>query len=168
MRGPVLWIVGAAAFCAVSVGFALSGATGAIHVDVGGLSTPTSGTSPLSVLAAPDAPYIASALLARPVFSPSRSRPIESSGEIAAPPPPPPPGRQEPLAAPSYVVGGVIVAPGIRKTLLRQDGGEAGAWLRHGESTPDGWTVAFIAPDRVVVERLGQHFDLVIPGRTAP
>lgn len=89
-------------------------------------------------------------LLARPVFLPSRTI------AMAAPPPPPAvaPAAEvvDTTPDPDYSIGGVIITPQIRKTLLRANGGERGQWLSEGELI-QGWTISSINSDRVLFAR---------------
>jgi hypothetical protein len=155
------------AACALSVHFAVSSVTGEMAPSPALAETPPDASAPPAPLADSGLPAFAPrALIERPLFSPTRTPRREAEVAAVEPPPPPPPPQQESVDPPSYVVGGVVVAPGVRKALLRQDEREPGSWYEHGDTTNEGYTVSFIAPDRVVVERQGHHFDLAIAGRS--
>jgi hypothetical protein len=117
-------------------------------------------TAPVSILAAlqPSGPAALApdTLATRPLFSPSRRRHVE-------PPPEPEPARVEEPAPvstvppPTYIIGGVIVAPDVRKTLLRREPREPGRWLSQGEITQDGWTIVSVRADGIVLGQGGQE-----------
>jgi hypothetical protein len=117
-------------------------------------------TAPASILAAlqpnGSAAFAPETLASRPLFSPSRRQHVE-------PPPEPEPARVEEPAPvltvppPAYIIGGVMVAPDVRKTLLRREPREPGRWLSQGEITPDGWTVVSVRADGVVLGQGGQE-----------
>jgi hypothetical protein len=121
----------------------------------------------LAALAGSDSPaYEPGLLVTKPLFSPSRTPPAPP---VAAPPPepePPPPVRVEERPPPRYIVGGVIVSPALRKTLLRKQKREPGQWLSQGEKTREGWTVATISPDEVILTRGERRH--TIPVHTTP
>ncbi|GEO17699.1 hypothetical protein MAE02_53950 [Microvirga aerophila] len=107
--------------------------------------------------------FVPDALVARPLFSPSRRQaaqiepmvepPVEVAS-VASPPEEPPP---------SYIVGGLIVSAEVRKILLRREQREAAKWLSQGDVTGEGWTVVSIKTDGAILEREGREF--VVPFR---
>jgi hypothetical protein len=138
--------------------------SGSVHLAWGSVSdtvtteqTEQAGAGPLPMLAAlqqsEEIAFAPDALVARPLFSATR-RPratvdpvVEPTPEIVsiAPPPEEPP--------PVYIVGGVIVSTGVRKILLRRELREPAKWLSQGEMTGEGWTIASIRSDGVVLKR---------------
>jgi hypothetical protein len=107
------------------------------------------------------------ALLARPVFSPTRSAqraapPPEPVDVVAEEPPPAPPQVQPP----SYIVGGIVITPTARRTLLRTQPREPGRWVGQGEMTAEGWTVSSVEREAVLLDRDGSSFTLLLQGRS--
>lgn len=94
--------------------------------------------------------FQAEMLIKRPLFSPSRRPPVNVASESASIEPP---AQADTESAPTYLIGGVIVSPGLHKTLLRKQHREAGRWLNLGETTDEGWTVALINSDGVTFAR---------------
>ena len=95
-------------------------------------------------------------LINRPLFSPSR-RPVNVAPELASTEPA---AQTDSEPAPAYLIGGVIVSPGLHKTLLRKQPRETGRWLKLGETTDEGWTVALINSDGVTFARGGRKVTL--------
>ena len=101
----------------------------------------------------------AGAMLARPLFSPTRR-----------PPPPPPSAALPPLSAPdpsrpstpNIALSGVIVGPGGGVALVRGPRNAAPVRVRLG-ATVEGWTVAEIRPRAVVLHRDGQSATVDLP-----
>lgn len=101
------------------------------------------------------------ALITRPIFTPSRMppqivsppEPMETATELAPPAPPP-------VEPPSYIVGGVVITPADRKTLLRTQPRERGQWVGQGETTAEGWRVSAVEHEAVVLDRDGSSFTL--------
>jgi hypothetical protein len=107
-----------------------------------------------------DTGFTPDALIIRPLFSASR-RPRARVEPVPEPPPQvvsiaPPPEEPPPV----YIVGGVIVSSGIRKILLRREPREPAKWLNQGEMTGEGWTIASIRADAVVLERGGREVEM--------
>ena len=106
-------------------------------------------------------PGLAGAMLARPLFSPTRR-----------PPPPPVSAALQPLSppvpslpsAPNVALSGVIVGPGGGGVaLVRGPLDPAPVRVRLG-GTVDGWTVAEIRPRAVVLRRDGRSATVDLPG----
>ena len=114
-------------------------------------------------------PFEPDALLNRPVFSPTRTRslpivtPPAPDQSVQAETPPPPPA----IVPPTYLVGGVIVARGKHRALLRTEKREKGRWFAQGETTAEGWRLASVEPNAMVLERGGHSFTLPLQGRTS-
>ena len=106
-------------------------------------------------------------LINRPLFSPSRRPPANVAPELASAEPAAPIDTEP---APAYLIGGVIVSPGLHKTLLRKQPRETGRWLKLGETTDEGWTVALINSDGVTFARGGRKVTLSLytRGRERP
>jgi len=121
----------------------------------------------LAVLLKTDTPHLkADALLLRPIFAPSRmarqpAPPPEPVEPVASEPPPAPP----PIEPPSYIVGGVVITPANRKTLLRTQPRERGQWVGQGETTAEGWRVSAVEHEMVVLDRDGSSFTLPLQRR---
>jgi hypothetical protein len=157
-------LVKAGAVCAL---VALS--TGSVHLAWGSVAHPlpavsldpkpseTSGML-VALQAGGETNFAPNALLARPLFSPSRRQPVqaepivETPAEVVSVAPAP----EEP--PPSYIVGGLVVSAEVRKILLRREQREAAKWLSQGDMTGEGWTIVSIKPDGVVLERGGREF----------
>ena len=99
-------------------------------------------------------PGALSAVLARPLFSPSRRPPAEAE---AAPPAP----LQEPARA-VWRVEGVIDAGGTRRAILRREGAAAGIHAAEGD-TVEGWTLRSISADRVIL--VSPAGETILPAR---
>lgn len=89
-------------------------------------------------------------LINRPLFSPNRRPPVNAAPELASADPA---AQTDTEPAPAYLIGGVIVSAGLHKTLLRKQPRETGRWLKLGETTDEGWTVALINSDGVTFAR---------------
>jgi hypothetical protein len=81
---------------------------------------------------------------------------------VAVEPPPAPPQ----VPPPSYIVGGIVITPTARKTLLRTQPREPGRWVGQGEMTAEGWTVSSVEREAVLLDRDGTSFTLLLQGRT--
>lgn len=93
--------------------------------------------------APPDVDALIAGILARPLFSPSRQPPDTTAREQSAK------TEREPLQLPGRLEGTAIL-PGEREALFAQAGGKPLA-VKEGQDI-DGWTVASIAADRVVLK----------------
>jgi hypothetical protein len=70
------------------------------------------------------------------------------------------------MPPPSYIVGGIVITPTTRKTLLRTQPREPGQWVGQGEMTAEGWTVSSVERETVLLGRDGSSFTLLLQGRT--
>ncbi|HSA80700.1 MAG TPA: hypothetical protein VLE23_07735 [Geminicoccaceae bacterium] len=108
---------------------------------------------PPQAVASPAALDLFSAVIERPVFSPTR-RPAEE-------PPPPAPERAPVVQNPRFSLVGIIISEMGRFVLAMPEGGVGGV-MRVGEGRSiDGWTVARVEPDRAVF-RQGETENLMI------
>lgn len=90
----------------------------------------------------PNVDALAAEILERPLFSPSRQPPDNAPmGEAAK-------TEKEPLKLPGRLEG-TAVLPGIREALFEREGDKPLA-VKEGQ-TIDGWTIASIQPDRVIL-----------------
>ena len=87
----------------------------------------------------------------RPVFAPTR-RPPSQAAQAAGP---------QAADAVSIELIGTLTGPGGRHALLRVRETQVGVWVGVGEST-EGWRVASIAKDSVIVEAAGQSLELTL------
>jgi hypothetical protein len=121
----------------------------------------------LAALAGSDSPaYEPGLLVTKPLFSPSRTPPGPPVAAAPEPEPEPAPVVVEEQPPPRYIVGGVIVSPALRKTLLRKQPREPGQWLSQGEKTRDGWTVATISPGEVILTRGERRHSIPVHARS--
>ena len=158
-------VAAAAALTALSMHFAYARIVDPLLS--GGFAKPPSPEPPLALdvlTTEPDAPFRATALASKPLFMPGRAPP-------AAPAPPPPPtvvSRPEPPPPPppAYVVSGIVISAGIRRVLLRTDPA-SGQWLSQGQVTKEGWTVAVVEPDTVILRHGKRELALSPPGRSS-
>jgi hypothetical protein len=158
-------VAAAAALAGLSVHFAY-----ACLVDPlmsGGFAAPASSEPPIALdvlTAKPDAAFQATVLASKPLFMPSRAPPAA----IAPPPPPAVVSRPEPPPPPppAYLVSGIVISAGIRRVLLRTDPA-SGQWLSQGEVTKEGWTVAVVEPDTVILRHGKRELALSPPGRSS-
>jgi hypothetical protein len=89
------------------------------------------------------------ALLAKPLFVSTRQPfkfEIPVPGVAA-------PGPIELPQLPHYRVGGVMISPQSSKVLLRVPNVDGGRWLSEGDLTPEGWSVASIKGNQVLLAR---------------
>jgi len=152
---------------AVALGVLVSLAAASVHVAWGGVAAPVSarwsevpsGSEVAAILPALYAQktvaFSPDALVTRPLFSPDRKsrikvEPVPEPQTFEPPAPPLPP------APPSYLVDGIMVSGEIRKTLLRRRPREPGQWLNQGDTTQEGWTIASIKADGIVLEQGGR------------
>jgi hypothetical protein len=166
MRLTALLVAIAAA--AGSLHFAWAGIFGPLPVRADVIRTETA-PAVLAVLRAGDPPpFEPAALVARPLFSPSRSPPVPTPASVVpeAPPAPVLAVSLEQPPDPAYVVGGVVISPAFRKVLLRAEGWAKGRWLREGESTPEGWTVSQISAAKVILARAKRELSLPLRHHT--
>lgn len=103
-------------------------------------------------------------LIAKPLFSPTRTRPaartpIMVAQTVEAPPPPPP---VTPRPVPNYTMGGVLISAAGRKVLLRKHKGDRGWWIGEGKSTADGWKVLTVTAENVNLSCDGQEVVLFL------
>lgn len=113
----------------------------------------------------PDEPNVVrpDQLIARPLFSETRSPPV-----LAAAPEPAPVIASSPPeeGLPAYRLAGVVLSASVRKTLLRS-AGRSGQWMSQGERTSDGWSIATIGEDAVVLVRGDRAVTLSMERRAA-
>lgn len=90
----------------------------------------------------------------RPLFSPTRRKPVPVATNEPAPIVEPAPAPKESISPklPAPQLLGVSVTQTIPKALLLANGKQEANWLRNGE-TVDDWTVAAIAKDEVTLQR---------------
>jgi hypothetical protein len=93
-------------------------------------------------LASPDADVLVSEILAQPLFSPSR-QPADAANPTETPEP-----TKEPPKLPGRLEG-MAIRPGAREALFDREGDKP-LVVKEGQ-TIDGWTIASIGPDRVVL-----------------
>ena len=108
------------------------------------------------------------AVLASPLFLATRT-PVRSPAPI------PEPVAEAPIAAvipavdsapPDYILAGVMISSAERKVLLRKHTNERGLWIKHGNSTADGWVVLTVGSERVTLTRDQKEFGLSLRSST--
>ena len=144
-------VIGLAAFLVTALNFAWGSIVDPIDPGPMADNSKTASTVDLASLDYARKPAFQSDMLInRPLFSPSRRPPVTVMSEAVSIEPA---AQADTESAPTYLIGGVIVSPGLHKTLLRKQHREAGRWLNLGETTDDGWTVALINSDGVTLAR---------------
>jgi len=93
-------------------------------------------------LRSPNVDALVAEILQRPLFSPTRQPPDQSSAPEAAE------AEKEPLKPPGRLEGTAIL-PGMREALFEREGDKPLA-VKVGQNI-DGWTVTSIEPDRVIL-----------------
>jgi hypothetical protein len=155
---------------ASSLYFAWAGLFAPIDPKPWGLAGARAGPAPfrLAGLEEPWTPTFApEALLAQPLFSPTRTEPLKPA---LIPMPEPEPAAALPASAalkpaPDYFVSGIIISPSVRKVLLRKHKGEKGWWINEGTSTPEGWKVLTVTPEKVNLALDSQEASLFLHSR---
>lgn len=128
------------------------GYTQALHradLDLDSLETEhKSSAASIEIPQAPDArPAEFAALIERPLFLESRTRPLSPTGETS----PLPADKQNLGPSPDYVIAGIVVSPTRRRVLMRAPGEEAGKWWNQGETTANGWAIVSVEGNSVVL-----------------
>ncbi len=153
------------AFSAALIQFAWAAAFQPIHTTASARKM-APGITVAALQLVSETPFEPDALLSRPLFSPTRARPnpppapSEPEQSVSVEPPPAPE-----LEPPTYLVSGIVVGPAVHRTLLRTQTHEKGRWFEKGETTAEGWRIASVERQAVVLERSGRLFVLKLPGR---
>jgi hypothetical protein len=157
LRASVLCIL--AGMSVGSVHFAWGKITDPVAVKPGGSPRQSDPTTFLAALQpSGEESFTPDALIAKPLFAPSRRAAVES--EPASEPVETLPAAPPEVPPPSYIIDGVIVSADVRKILLRRAPREAGQWVSQGEKTREGWTIVSIRAEAAVLQQGGREYAL--------